>query len=301
MGGAITHELMAAFPERLRTATTIFAPSGDPNSPAATPEAMANLFKPRPTDREAFIDMYVATWRVLAADHFTFDEEKTRREGALSFDRGANPQGVVRQMLAIVASGNRKEALRSTPTARSIRSCPSVSAKISRGRSPPRNSKSSKAWATACRAKRGRKSSTRSTPMPDNAPVDPFAAWRDIVSQWEKSVNSLANREMASDQFSGSMNQMMNVMLRAQQSVGDGMIKYLAALNLPSRADLVALGEQLGSIESQLSRIAVAIERQAAQPAAAQPAASSSMSPPPASPARRSPPRTKRPPPPAHS
>lgn len=143
--------------------------------------------------------------------------------------------------------------------------------------------------------------------MPDNAPVDPFAAWRDIVSQWEKSVNSLANREMASDQFSGSMNQMMNVMLRAQQSVGDAMIKYLAALNLPSRADLIALGEQLGSIESQLSRIAVAIERQAAQPAAPQPAApqpaaSPSMSPPPASPGRRTPPRTKRPPPPpAHS
>jgi len=116
MGGAITHELMAAFPERLRTATTIFAPSGDPNSPAATSEAMANLVQPRPTDRAAFIDRYVATWRVLAAAHFPFDEEKTRREGALSFDRGANPQGVVRQMLAIVASGNRKEALRATRT-----------------------------------------------------------------------------------------------------------------------------------------------------------------------------------------
>jgi hypothetical protein len=141
--------------------------------------------------------------------------------------------------------------------------------------------------------------------MPDNAPVDPFAAWRDIVSQWEKSVNALANREMASDQFSGSMNQMMNVMLRAQQSVGDAMIKYLAALNLPSRADLIALGEQLGSIESQLSRIAVAIELQAQAaappPAAAPPAAAPSnaappRTSPPRSPARTSPPRTKRPP-----
>jgi len=149
--------------------------------------------------------------------------------------------------------------------------------------------------------------------MPDNAPVDPFAAWRDIVSQWEKSVNSLANREMASDQFSGSMNQMMNVMLRAQQSVGDAMIKYLAALNLPSRADLVALGEQLGSIESQLSRIAVAIERQAQPAASPSPsAASPNGAPPSAAPPsprtsqpRTSPPRTKRPPPPpappAHS
>jgi hypothetical protein len=154
--------------------------------------------------------------------------------------------------------------------------------------------------------------------MPDNAPVDPFAAWRDIVSQWEKSVNSLANREMASDQFSGSMNQMMNVMLRAQQSVGDAMIKYLAALNLPSRADLVALGEQLGSIESQLSRIAVAIDRQTQIAATLQHASPPPTPPPPTSPPptsqartspphatpprpstpRTSPPRTKRPPPP---
>jgi pimeloyl-ACP methyl ester carboxylesterase len=116
MGGAITHELMTAFPERLRTATTIFAPSGDPNSPPATPEAMANLMKARPTERDAFIDTYTNTWRVLNADHFPFDEEATRREGALCFDRGVNPHGVGRQMLAIVASGNRKAALRATTT-----------------------------------------------------------------------------------------------------------------------------------------------------------------------------------------
>jgi pimeloyl-ACP methyl ester carboxylesterase len=116
MGGAITQELMVAHPERLRTATLIFAPSGDPDSPQASPTALANLMAPRPTDRASFIETYVNTWRVLAADHFPFDEEKTRREGAESFDRGSNPQGVVRQMLAIVASGNRKEALRSTHT-----------------------------------------------------------------------------------------------------------------------------------------------------------------------------------------
>jgi hypothetical protein len=71
---------------------------------------------------------------------------------------------------------------------------------------------------------------------------------------------------------------------------------------LPSRADLVALGEQLGSIESQLSRIAIAIERQAqaaaTQTVATQTAATPSRTPPP----RTTPPRTKRPPaPPSHS
>jgi pimeloyl-ACP methyl ester carboxylesterase len=116
MGGAITQELMSLAPQRLRSATLIFAPSGDPAGPQASPTALTNLMQPRPTDRAAFIEMYVNTWRVLAADYFPFDEEKTRREGAESFDRGSNPQGVVRQMLAIVASGNRKDALRSTHT-----------------------------------------------------------------------------------------------------------------------------------------------------------------------------------------
>jgi hypothetical protein len=138
--------------------------------------------------------------------------------------------------------------------------------------------------------------------MPDKA-ADPLALWRDMVSQWEKSVNSLANASMQSDQFSGSMNQMMKVLLQAQTTVGDVMVKYLATLNLPSRADLLSLGEQLGSIESQLSRIANILERQASATAAANAittansggsAGTNGAS---ASPtARRRPPRTKRPP-----
>jgi hypothetical protein len=116
--------------------------------------------------------------------------------------------------------------------------------------------------------------------MPDK-PIDPFAAWRDMVAQWEKNVNQLANKNMASDEFSGSMNQLMNVMLKSQQGVSEAMVKYLATLNLPSRQDLLALGEQLGSIESQLNRIALLLERQNRH----------------ASPvARKTPPRTKRPP-----
>jgi hypothetical protein len=117
--------------------------------------------------------------------------------------------------------------------------------------------------------------------MPDKPPLDPFAAWRDMVAQWEKNVNQLANKSMASDEFSGSMNQLMNVMLKSQQGVSEAMVKYLATLNLPSRQDLLALGEQLGSIESQLNRIALLLERQNrhASPAVA----------------RKTPPRTKRP------
>jgi pimeloyl-ACP methyl ester carboxylesterase len=113
MGGAIAQEMAMHFPDRLRTITLIMAPSGDPNSPPPAGQALANLLKPRPTDREKFLRAYVDTWRVLAADHFPFDEERTLRDGVISFERGINPAGVVRQMLAITASGNRKERLRS--------------------------------------------------------------------------------------------------------------------------------------------------------------------------------------------
>jgi hypothetical protein len=89
---------------------------------------------------------------------------------------------------------------------------------------------------------------------------DPAAVWRDLVSQWEKNVNALANQTMASDEFSGTTNQAMNLALKMQQATGSAMATYLATLNLPSRADITALGERLQTIENQLSRIAVALE-----------------------------------------
>ena len=107
MGGAITMELAVSFPERLRTATFIMAPTGDPQGAPPTPAALASLMAPRSTDRETFVRNFVKAWRVLAAEHFPFDEERVRWEGETSFERGADPDGVSRQMLAIIASGNR--------------------------------------------------------------------------------------------------------------------------------------------------------------------------------------------------
>jgi pimeloyl-ACP methyl ester carboxylesterase len=107
MGGAIAMEMATAFPERMRTMTLIFAPSGDPASPPPTPQALANLIKPPALDHDAYVKAFVETWRVLAADHFPFDEARTTWEGETSFARGPNPAGVSRQMRAIIASGNR--------------------------------------------------------------------------------------------------------------------------------------------------------------------------------------------------
>ena len=112
MGGAIAQEFAILYPGRVRSLTSIMAPIGDPRLPGATPRALARLGKKVPLDREGYVREYVATWHVLAGDYFPFNADRTARQGAASYDRGINPPGVARQMMAIIASGNRRKALR---------------------------------------------------------------------------------------------------------------------------------------------------------------------------------------------
>jgi hypothetical protein len=51
------------------------------------------------------------------------------------------------------------------------------------------------------------------------------------------------------------MNQAGGVAAGAQKQLGDLMEKYLLAMNLPSRAQLVGMAERLQSIEGQLNEI----------------------------------------------
>ena len=87
------------------------------------------------------------------------------------------------------------------------------------------------------------------------SPLDPMAMWRELTAQWEKSTNEFANETMASDPFRQGMHGGMNASLTAQKALGD-----LAMLNLPTRADLQVLGEQLQRIDDHLARIARAME-----------------------------------------
>ena len=119
--------------------------------------------------------------------------------------------------------------------------------------------------------------------MADKPVTDPLGIWRELVGQWEKGINTLANETMASDQFSGSVNQVMNLSLKMQQTLGETMAAYLAALNLPSRADVTAISERLAAIEGHLDRLVAIAEKATAAPRGM--------------PARASmPPRTRKPP-----
>jgi pimeloyl-ACP methyl ester carboxylesterase len=111
MGAAITQELAIHFPNHLLTATCIMGSSGDPRLPPPTEEALEVLMSPSPTDKEAFLERFLWTWRVLRGSAFPETEERERARALRIFERGLNPPGVARQLAAIFASGDRTKAL----------------------------------------------------------------------------------------------------------------------------------------------------------------------------------------------
>lgn len=111
MGGMIAQTLAIEHPARVRTLTSIMSTTSHPDLPPATPEAMAVLLTPAPTEREAAIERSVEVWRTIGSPGFPVDENEVRAQAARAFGRGVNPAGVARQLVAILASGHRREAL----------------------------------------------------------------------------------------------------------------------------------------------------------------------------------------------
>jgi pimeloyl-ACP methyl ester carboxylesterase len=112
LGGMIAQTLALEHPHRVRTLTSIMSTTGHPDLPTATPDAAAVLFQPAPPDREGNIERAVRVFRTIGSPGFPFDEGRVRTRAARAYDRCFHPAGVARQMIAIVASGSRRDALR---------------------------------------------------------------------------------------------------------------------------------------------------------------------------------------------
>lgn len=111
MGGMIAQTLAIEHPQRVASLTSIMSSTGNPDLPPPRPEALAVLMTPPPADRDGAIERGVTVFRTIGSPGFPFDEEEVRRLATRSFERGINPAGVTRQLVAILASGSRVEAL----------------------------------------------------------------------------------------------------------------------------------------------------------------------------------------------
>jgi hypothetical protein len=92
--------------------------------------------------------------------------------------------------------------------------------------------------------------------------------WRDLLRQWEDTGNSLGADAMKTAEFSQVMNGATNLSTAVQNLFAQTVSKYLAAMNLPTRADVTALAEQLHAIEGRIEEIHLMLNDRQVSPAA---------------------------------
>jgi len=111
MGGMIVQALAIAHPDRVRTMCSIMSTTGARDVGAPTPEALQILMTRPATDRDTFVRTELANSRVIASQGALVDEEWRAERFGRFFDRGIDPEATGRQIMAIVASGDRTAAL----------------------------------------------------------------------------------------------------------------------------------------------------------------------------------------------
>src|SRR5579859_2871677 len=80
-----------------------------------------------------------------------------------------------------------------------------------------------------------------------------FSSWRDWVTQSETQLNKLLNDVMATEGYTRVLGGFTKVMVSMQKNTGEALERYFTALSLPTRSDVLELGQRLSSIESRLA------------------------------------------------
>lgn len=110
MGGAIAQTMAIEHPDRLLTLTSMMLTTGEPGFGQLTPRATEALLTPAPADREGYVD--AAESSLIWGSKLYPDRAGVRALAAESYDRGYHPDGVRRQLAALIASGSRADGLR---------------------------------------------------------------------------------------------------------------------------------------------------------------------------------------------
>ena len=110
MGGMIAQTMAIEHPERLLTLTSMMSTTGEPEFGRSTPEARQALLTPAPPDRAGYVKAAESSliWRSKKYP----DLDGVRELAGESYDRSYDPDGVKRQLAAMIASGSRAEELR---------------------------------------------------------------------------------------------------------------------------------------------------------------------------------------------
>jgi pimeloyl-ACP methyl ester carboxylesterase len=110
MGGMIGQMLAINYPAQVATLTSIMSNTGDRRHGRVSLALLRRMGKLLTDDPALAVDRGVEMGRLTSGPHF--DEAVARREAKAAFERSYEPAGVSRQAMAISASSDRTDALR---------------------------------------------------------------------------------------------------------------------------------------------------------------------------------------------
>jgi len=111
MGGMIAQHMADLAPERVQSLTLIMTSSGAQGLPAPSSALLALLAKREAPNRAVALEQQADLLAALGSPTVTDDREQLVQQAELAYDRAFNPQGVERQLLAILAEPSRVDLL----------------------------------------------------------------------------------------------------------------------------------------------------------------------------------------------
>ena len=118
MGGMVAQTMAIEHSDRLSTLTSVMSHPGAIHHLLGYPRAMLTLLKPAARNRAEALERAEDFYRVAGSRGFAVDFAAIRERAGRAYDRSFYPQGFMRQMAAIIASGSRVAGLKAvrTPT-----------------------------------------------------------------------------------------------------------------------------------------------------------------------------------------
>ncbi|MDR1463183.1 MAG: alpha/beta hydrolase [Azoarcus sp.] len=114
LGGMIAQLLVAYYPERCLSLTSMMSSSGNPMLPPPTPTALHALFAPLPAarDEDALIEDCIWRQKVLMSPGYPTPDEELRAMFTAEYRRaGFHPRSVLRQLATLLTAGDRRPLL----------------------------------------------------------------------------------------------------------------------------------------------------------------------------------------------
>ena len=88
---------------------------------------------------------------------------------------------------------------------------------------------------------------------------DPMKAWRDWVVGSEREWSEAVSQITKNDAVARALGQEVNAAVYRQQMLTQSMAAPMAMMNMPTRDDIVALGERIGRLEDAVARVEAAV------------------------------------------